>query len=191
MISQSEMAEDARDEQRSRDWQIRVNTSRFVGIDPGGTGGGLAVIHGTSPLTYDAVPMPTTPRDIVDWLHQWAGPSTWCFIEDVHAFPGQGVTSVFSFGQNYGELRGAVSALSKLTGMRWQTIGPKEWQSVLKLRKKTKEETQTEWKNYLKGVAQQSFPLTKVTLKTADALLIAEFCRRKKTARMVGTAHEL
>lgn len=188
-LSHSELAEDRWYEDSAKMFSNPV--SHFIGIDPGNTGGGLAVIHGTSPLTYEAVSMPTTPRDLVDWLYQWAGPSTWCFIEEVHSFPGQGVTSVFSFGQNYGELRGVISALSKLTGMRWQTIGPKEWQTALKLRKKGKEEGKTEWKNYLKGVAQQMFPLADVTLKTADALLISEYCRRKKTARTVGVSHEL
>lgn len=168
-----------------------VVISRFIGIDPGGTGGGIAVINGTNPQTYKTTAMPTTVRDLVDWLAQFAGPSTWAFIEEVHSFPGQGVSSTFAFGQNYGELRGVLSALSKTTGMRWQTVGPKEWQSALKLRKKGKEESKTQWKNYLKGVAQQMFPLADVTLKTADALLLAEYCRRKKTIRTVGVSHEI
>jgi len=168
-------------------WEV----SRFVGIDPGGSGGGMAVIHGTSPVTYSAVPMPQTTRDITDWLWSVTGPSTWVFVEDVHSLPREGVSSAFAFGLNNGEIRGTLATLGKLTGLRWQLVRPQEWMRGMGLRKKGKEEGKTEWKNYLKGVAQQMFPLENVTLKTADALLLAEFCRRRKTARMVYPSHEI
>ena len=43
----------------------------------------------------------------------------------------------------------------------------------------SKTESKTEWKNRLKGMAQQLYPDLKVTLATADALLIATYCKRK------------
>jgi hypothetical protein len=45
---------------------------------------------------------------------------------------------------------------------------------------KSSEHTKTEWKNRLKAKAQQLFPQQSkhITLKTADALLIAEYARK-------------
>jgi crossover junction endodeoxyribonuclease RuvC len=49
------------------------------------------------------------------------------FLEKVHAFPGQGVTSMFSFGCSYGILRGVMGWLDcKVT-----LIEPKDWQGVI------------------------------------------------------------
>ena len=47
-----------------------------------------------------------------------------------------------------------------------------------------KEESKSQWKNRLKAKAQQLFPKLKITLKTADAILIAEYCRRKREGRL-------
>lgn len=46
--------------------------------------------------------------------------------------------------------------------------------------KKTGGETRDAFKNRLKAKAQQLFPQAKVTLATADAILLAEYCRRRK-----------
>ena len=44
--------------------------------------------------------------------------------------PGQGVTSMFSFGQRYGELIGLAVALQ----LPITLVTPKEWQSLLKIK---------------------------------------------------------
>jgi crossover junction endodeoxyribonuclease RuvC len=57
--------------------------------------------------------------------------STWdpgiVFMEKVHAFPGQGVTSMFSFGCSFGILRGVVAWLD----CRLVLVEPKDWQGVI------------------------------------------------------------
>lgn len=51
-------------------------------------------------------------------------------------------------------------------------------------KKKIGGESETQWKNRLKAKAQQLFPQQEVTLATADALLIAEFGRRKRSGTL-------
>jgi hypothetical protein len=62
-------------------------------------------------------------------------------IEKVHAMPGQGVTSMFTFGSGFGELK----ALAKILGAPWFLVTPQEWKKrVLAGTNKSKEAT-TEW----------------------------------------------
>ena len=91
-------------------------------------------------------------------------------IEKVHAMPGQGVTSMFTFGKWFG---GSLAALGAMfDGVR--LVSPREWQKHYGM-KKEKGETSTSWKNRLKAKAQEIFPDNHITLKTADAVLIANY----------------
>ena len=47
-------------------------------------------------------------------------------IEKVHAMPGQGVSSSFSFGQRLGELEGMLTALQ----IPYELVAPKDWQKA-------------------------------------------------------------
>jgi hypothetical protein len=57
-------------------------------------------------------------------------------------------------------------------------VSPRSWMKAMGIRTRRKTETPTQWKNHLKQLAQQLFPHEQITLATADALLIAEYCRR-------------
>jgi crossover junction endodeoxyribonuclease RuvC len=137
--------------------------STFIGIDPGKSGG-IAVL---SDNTSKAFPMPETERDISSLFQSLFHPHTFAIIEKVHSAPQQGVASVFTFGANYGFLRGCLCAL----GFAFDEVRPIEWQT--KLNCKTGGD-----KNVTKAKAQQLFPGIKVTHAIADALLIAEYNRR-------------
>ena len=84
--------------------------------------------------------------------------------------PKQGVASSFKFGVSYGLLRMALIA----SGIPWEEITPNQWQKALGCLSRGD-------KNTTKARSQQLFPRIKVTHAVADALLLAEFCRRKKT----------
>ena len=153
----------------------------YIGIDPGASGG-IAWIEGTE---VQAVKMPSTEHDIFDALHEivhpvkYRGahqPTVHASIEKVHAMPKQGVSSTFKFGVNYGLLRGMLVALR----VPFEEPTPQRWIKRLEIPNKKKSETPTQWKNRLKGRAQQLFPQVKITLSTSDALLIAEYTRREK-----------
>lgn len=149
----------------------------YIGVDPGQSGG-LVALHRHSVL---ADKMPSTEGDIWKWFEdaKRLGIPV-AIIEAVHAFPGQGVASAFKFGVGYGGLRMAL----KGNGISFEQVAPTIWQRSFIFSRK-RDESNTAWKNRLKGIAQQLFPDVNVILATADALIIAEYCRRKHK----GTLH--
>lgn len=146
----------------------------YLGIDPGQNGGIARLCH----RDVIAVPMPITEGDIWGWLFSYASPRAqrvFAIIEKVHSMPKQGVSSTFKFGVSYGGLRMALVGI----GVPFEEVTPQVWQKALSIPRRKKTETTAQWKNRLKAKAQQLFPRVEITPKTADALLIAEYCRRK------------
>ncbi len=167
--------------------QFLDNRSYYVGIDPGQSGG-LAVVDKNASIMH-TIPMPDTEQDIWNWFNKLPHRNCIAIVERVHSFPGkgprcrlcgkpkrqQGVASTFKFGMGYGRLRMALHAAS----IKFEETLPQVWQKALGISARKKTGTRTEWKNRLKAKAQQLFPRVNITLKTADAVLIAEYCRRK------------
>lgn len=144
-----------------------------MGIDPGQSGG-IAVLRSNGSVAQ-LIPMPATERDICEAITVWTDDSVEAFIEKVHSMPQQGVSSTFKFGVGYGGLRMALIAV----GIPFDEVTPQTWQKALGVVKRNaKTESKNDHKKKLLQKAQQLFPGTKITLKTADALLIAEYCRR-------------
>ena len=119
--------------------------------------------------------MPETPGDILETLRTIkaiSGPSIECYLESCVKYAGkeQSGSAAFVYGRNYGFFEGVIQTL----GIKLHLVRPQEWQKVLKLGKRNGATT-TVWKNKLKAQAQRLFPTEKVTLKTADALLILEY----------------
>lgn len=145
-----------------------------IGIDPGQSGG-ICVKYPDGDVM--AHKMPITETDIMEIFNQVKKESTgmempvFAVIEKVHSMPGQGVASTFKFGRNYGFLRGCLISL----GIPFDEVTPQKWMKYYSM-KKAKNETKTEWKNRLKGKAQQLYPHLKPTLKTCDAILICRYC---------------
>lgn len=151
-----------------------------IGIDPG-QGGGIAWVSSAGLVVANK--MPSTVGDIVEMLglfrpREDAGPF-FAFIESVHAMPKQGVSSTFKFGQNFGTLLGILSAL----GIPYERVTPGKWQKEFGLIRRDKNETITAKKNRHKAKMQELFPGVKATHAIADAVLIAEYCRRTMARR--------
>ena len=148
----------------------RVNY--YVGIDPGQSGG-LACLDSYGQVVK-CDKMPTTDRDMLNWFTELPDGIIRAMIEHVSAMPGQGVSSTFKFGVGYGKLLMALTAAN----IPYIAVVPSKWQKLLGVpsRKKSGGLTKTEHKNRLKGMAQRLFPHQKITLATADALLIAYHC---------------
>lgn len=87
-------------------------------------------------------------------------------LEKVHAMPGQGVTSMFTFGQGYGAWQMALIALK----IPYIEVPPQTWMKKLGTLPKEKKER----KNCIKDMMQKRYPNIKVTLNTADALAIMD-----------------
>lgn len=97
-----------------------------------------------------------------------------CVVEHVNAMPGQGVTSCFSFGQNFGFILGLLTAFR----IPYELVRPQKWK---------REFSCTSDKNTSIEVAQRLFPgvdlrRTPKCQKPHDgiceALLMAEYARR-------------
>jgi len=163
-----------------------------VGIDPG-TNGGIAIID-SEKLSIIAHKMPETTADIYHLLSQMPASKCKIILESQHARPSyrqtiridesgtpyktnipvQGSVAAWTFAQHYGELRGILTACC----LSFDELSPRDWMKAAGIRKKNKAESQTEWKNFLKGKAQEMYPGVRVTLAVADALLIAGLCHR-------------
>jgi hypothetical protein len=144
----------------------------FIGCDPGASGG-IGVIY---PDRSEVYKMPETEEDMLSLFGSIARATTGnciCLVETVHAMPKQGVSSTFKFGMGYGALRMAVRA----SGIPFEGITPQKWQKGLGCL------TGGE-KNVSKERAQNLFPHLKIIHATADAILIAEYLRRRETGTL-------
>jgi hypothetical protein len=157
-----------------------MKQSIYIGIDPGGTSGGLFII--SVPFDNDLITSfyslefkKSTEKDIYEFIDDYCNGAHTAnaIIEKVHSMPGQGVSSSFKFGQNYGFLKGILTAL----GISYEEVTPQSWMKYYGM-KKNKTESKTEWKKRLRQRAEQIFPEVKITANTADAILIAEYCRK-------------
>lgn len=139
----------------------------YVGIDPGWSGA-IAYIDGD---VYRACALHgMTPHDVCHWMEHNLHGIEHAALEKVHAMPKQGVVSSFGFGRCYGMLEAFLVAAA----VPYDLVTPQRWQRDLNCLTGGK-------KNVTKERAQQLFPHIKVTHANADALLIAEWCRRKYT----------
>lgn len=135
----------------------------IIGIDPGANGG-IAIVDGAELSAYN---MPATPADLLAFIKQYQDNAI-CYMEKVGGMPGNGGSAMFNFGKGYGHLEMALIA----AGIPTVTVTPAKWQKHFQLGTGAGK-TKTEWKNILKAKSQQLCPRLKVTLKTADAILIA------------------
>lgn len=158
----------------------------ILAIDPG-RAGGVAVYLPPEAVAPDAggvlaYPMPDTPGGVLeavrDAVTAAGGPEhVTAYIERVSGYaggPGQPGSAMFRFGEGYGFIQGVVMTL----GMRLELVTPQKWQKALGLGHREKTQSKCEWKNKLKAEAERLYPGVKVTLATADALLLLEYARR-------------
>lgn len=136
----------------------------YLGIDPGASGA-IAAIWGDEPPMF--CKLKETEHDASNWLRQFPLDDCVTTIELVHAMPKQGVTSTFKFGRSYGFLLGLLTAHR----IPYQFVRPLVWQKAMGCLTKGD-------KRVTKAAAQRLFPDIKITHANADALLLAEYCRR-------------
>lgn len=153
-----------------------MKPSLLIGIDVGGSGG-IAWKYADGQIAVEK--MPATEADICDLIsgmNAWQEPNATAYIEKVTGYiPGrpQPASRMFNFGRNVGVLMGALYCAK----IRICEITPRQWQKEMAISLDPKA-TDTVRKNKLKSEAQKLFPQLKITLSTADALLIYEAGRR-------------
>lgn len=143
----------------------------IIAIDPG-LSGGLAWGLETD-LTPSTAKMPESANDlasIIDNINTAAISPPHAYLELVGGFIGKGQpgSAMFKFGQSYGQVIGVLAGLEIPTTL----IRPQAWQKALSLGNSTTHASKTKWKAHLSTRAKQLYPKAKITLQTADAVLI-------------------
>ena len=147
-----------------------------IGVDPG-VSGAVAILDGIWLVAVHDMPVAIVGksrkrRDVLegqlaDLLRPH--PDAVCWIEQVGAMPGQGVSSTFLFGACYGLCRGVAAGL----GLRVELVTPQAWKRHHGLLGTDKDAA--------RAVASRLFPGASLARVKdggrADALLIAEYGR--------------
>jgi len=152
--------------------KLKARPVAFLGIDPGATGC-AALIYDAG---YELMDWPGDPALVVSKLADWLArfEIKLAALEKVGAMPGQGVVSMFSFGQNVGTWHGILAALA----IPYACPRPQDWQRGL-VDKKAGKDT----KAASLATARRLFPDASLSRKKdhgrADALLLAWWARRQ------------
>lgn len=114
--------------------------SFIIGVDPGAAGA-IAIIESTGKLVH-VFDMPSvevvtggkakrrvSPEMLAAELRLYANQGAVACVEQVGAMPGQGVSSMFAFGQAFGIVLGVMAGLA----IPCQTITPAKWKKDMKL----------------------------------------------------------
>lgn len=154
----------------------------FIGIDPGKSGA-LAAISDYQDITCleDWPGDEVATANIVRTLTQYAknhNIQLKAAIEKVHSMPKQGVASSFKFGTNFGIWKGVLASFQ----IPFHEVTPQAWQKgVLK---------KAQDKKPALAAARRIFPQAELVGSRggakdgrADALLIADWCRRQYTRK--------
>ena len=142
----------------------------YIGIDPGQKGG-IAYIDEEN-QTVKAYSY--SNEMLLSVLSVFADEKPLCFVEKVGAMPGQGVTSMFSFGQSFGYILGALEAFK----ISYQLISPQKWKKHFALNKDKKQSIEC-CKRLFPNVLLLATPkCIKEHDGMAEALLIALYAKR-------------
>lgn len=142
----------------------------ILGVDPGASGA-VAAIEKSGPDYWvrDLGGDPSLIANAFREIFSVSGADRIAALEQVHAMPGQGVTSMFSFGASYGACRGILAYAC----VPYHLVTPSKWKKDLGLGKD---------KDEALAMARRLFPTAELSRKKdigrAEALLIAEWARR-------------
>ena len=120
---------------------------KIIGIDPG-LSGGIAILQNNK--IKDIFDMPVMAEgkknkrqlnsaQLVNLLKQNIDEETIVVVEQVNAMPGQGVTSMFNFGQTFGAIKGICAAL----GLPIFFVRPAKWKKHFELINSSKDASRT------------------------------------------------
>ena len=152
---------------------------KIIGIDPG-LSGAVAILQDKTVLgVYDMPVMSEGKKNkrqlnsaqLVNIIRENIGNNdeTAVVVEQVNAMPGQGVTSMFNFGQTFGAIKGVCAALE----LPIFFVRPSKWKKHFELINSSKDSSRTkaiEMYPYLSNQLSKKKDVNK-----SDAILIARF----------------
>ena len=157
---------------------------RIIGIDPG-LSGAIAILDDNKIIElFDMPVMPDGKKNkrqlnsallvklIKDNIKNLE--NTVMIVEQVNAMPGQGVTSMFNFGQTFGAIKGICAAL----GLPIFFVRPAKWKKHFELINSSKDASRTKAIEMYPYISEQL--AKKKDVNKADAILIARFYRETR-----------
>ena len=152
---------------------------RIIGIDPG-LSGAIAILDDSKiKELFDMPVMPDGKKNkrqlnsallvklINDNIKNLE--NTVMVVEQVNAMPGQGVTSMFNFGQTFGAIKGICAAL----GLPIFFVRPAKWKKHFELINSSKDASRTKAIEMYPSISEQLSK--KKDVNKSDAILIARY----------------
>ena len=153
----------------------------IIGIDPG-ISGSICFLENGKILDVIEMPVMTDGKknkkqvngsqiynEILKRIDKDVTSNTRVVIEHVTAMPGQGVTSMFNFGQSFGVLKGIFSAMQ----IPMDFISPVKWKKYYNLINTQKDSSRTKAIEFFPYISSKLS--RKKDANKADAILIASF----------------
>ena len=152
---------------------------KIIGIDPG-LSGAIAVMHNKKVINmYDMPVMAEGKKNkrqlnssqLVNIIKENINEDedTIVVVEQVNAMPGQGVTSMFNFGQTFGAIKGVCAALK----LPIFFVRPSKWKKHFELINSSKDASRTKVIEMYPALSSQL--AKKRDVNKSDAVLIAKF----------------
>ena len=144
----------------------------YIGIDPGKKGG-IAYIDAAGGVCRT---VPYSDNELIELCRFAACDLTAvCCLEKVGAMPGQGVVSMFSFGQSVGYIKGVLESF----GIPYQEITPQKWKREFGLTSDKAKSAEVCGRLFPSASLLATPKCRKPHDGMAEALLMAEYARRK------------
>ena len=152
---------------------------KVLGIDPGLTGA-IAILEGKNVIKVFDMPTMAEGKKNKKQLnsaqlanilkeHRAADEEIAVVVEQVNAMPGQGVTSMFNFGQTFGAIKGVCAALE----LPIFFVRPSKWKKHFELINSSKDSSRTKVIEMHPSLSNQLS--RKKDVNKSDAILIARF----------------
>ena len=152
---------------------------KVVGIDPG-LNGAIAILQDKKVLSITDMPVMADGKknkrqlnnaQLAEILRKNTseGDEISIVVEQVNAMPGQGVTSMFNFGQTFGAIKGVCAALQ----LPIFFVRPSKWKKYFELINSSKDSSRTKAIEMYPYLSDQL--AKKKDVNKSDAILIARF----------------
>ena len=154
---------------------------RIIGIDPG-LSGGIAILDDLKIFDIYDMPIMSEGKKNKNQLNSAqlvniikkniiSNGDTFLIVEQVSAMPGQGVTSMFNFGQTFGSIKGICAALN----LPIFFVRPAKWKKHFDLINSSKDASRTKVIEMYPSISSRLSK--KKDVNKADAILIARYFR--------------
>ena len=152
---------------------------KIIGIDPG-LSGGIAILENNKVLSIFDMPVMAEGKKNKRQLNSAqlvviikenikSNEDVVVIVEQVNAMPGQGVTSMFNFGQTFGAIKGVCAALE----LPIFFVRPAKWKKHFELINSSKDSSRTKVIEMYPILSNQL--AKKKDVNKSDAILIARF----------------